>query len=246
MLSFRPFCTLATLASLLVLIALPVQAQDNAPRKDILRGTKGERACDLETVLQHCNVTQAASPRELSERNISPVTPRLPTNLCTCNDVSFNIWSACTYQQGYNDLPVFADWLITCANSSVSLVKSQALSRQPGALGFEVPGWATIPIPGERYFDIQQAVIMVYEASIRPPSANSSGKWTTIQIILPIITAIASALIILLVFLFFRKRYSITSIQTNRRSSRGMVRLSSLSNLKTEAGSIHGAESVSH
>ncbi|KIM45602.1 hypothetical protein M413DRAFT_344388 [Hebeloma cylindrosporum] len=118
---------------------------------------------------------------------IEPLDVTPATSLCTCNKVFFNIWSACSYASGNNTLPVFSIWTSTCTNNSVDLTKSTSLSTLKGGLGIVIPPWAVPDVPGNTTFDLQKAVVLV-----RPQ------RWSTLQIVTPLITAILGIILTLI------------------------------------------------
>ncbi|CAA7260768.1 unnamed protein product [Cyclocybe aegerita] len=154
-------------------------------RLDILTGNNGESSCQLkDTIYKACNTT----PPSLSD-------PQTPTP-CTCNVIFFNIWSACSYSSGNNTLPLLNAWLAQCSSSSINLDQSSSRAES-GSIGITTPAWAGADVPGNGAIDLQKAVVLVHEAP-RP--------WSIIQIILPIATALATAVLTIVFVKLFGQR----------------------------------------
>ncbi|KAF4621023.1 hypothetical protein D9613_000101 [Agrocybe pediades] len=165
-----------------------------------LKGKDGQSSCQLrDTVHSKCSGTP---------------TPGLDStpfpSLCTCNNVYFNIWSACSYASGNNTLPMYDAWLKTCTDASVDISASSAKTMQEGALGIQVPDWGTLAVPGNAAFDLQQAVVVVSLAQKKP--------WSLLQIVLPVVAGVV-AILFTLVFLKFRHKVSPTTRLRQRISS---------------------------
>ncbi|KAF8907936.1 hypothetical protein CPB84DRAFT_246490 [Gymnopilus junonius] len=108
------------------------------------------------------------------------------------NKVFFNIWSACSYSSGNNTLPVYSSWLATCTNRSIDLDGSADME----STGY--PKWASLAVPGNASFDIQQAVALALPTS-------HHQHWSVFQIILPVISAIA-AIVLTVIAMTLRQR----------------------------------------
>ncbi|KAF9478362.1 hypothetical protein BDN70DRAFT_994271 [Pholiota conissans] len=170
-----------------------VAGQGQAGRFDVLTGTNGQTSCNLrDTVHSTCSKT---TPPALD------VTP-LPS-FCTCNHVYFNIWSACSYSTGNNTLPMFNEWLGTCTSNGFDSAGGESTASRSGGLGINVPEWATIEVPGDSCFDIERAVV----------AAIPSSRWTVLQIIAPVISAVMAILLTIVFLLYCRPRISGTELK---------------------------------
>ncbi|PPQ80488.1 hypothetical protein CVT25_001754 [Psilocybe cyanescens] len=138
----------------------------------------------------------------------SDVTPT-PT-LCTCNNVFFNIWSACSFGSGNNTLPMFSSWLARCTTGSIDL-NASAKMKDGGEsmIGIDIPVWADIPVPGNTSFDLQEAVVR----SVKP---STQKTWTTLQIILPIVSTLLG---VVLTVIFLKVRSNRGNSPTKSRIS---------------------------
>jgi len=135
----------------------------------------------------------------------------------------------------------------------VDVGKSLALAEVPGGLGIDVPRWAQVEVPGSRMFDIQAAIVvssacipafwpvhdkltcaLLFLVQSHPEKFGwvyPHQSWSAVQIALPIVTAIVSALLVgLFVFLKEVSRRKRDSLAIGR-ARRGMVRLPSISSL---------------
>uniref|UniRef100_A0A8H8CPL0 Uncharacterized protein n=1 Tax=Psilocybe cubensis TaxID=181762 RepID=A0A8H8CPL0_PSICU len=146
--------------------------------------------------------------------------PQTPS-LCTCNNVFFNIWSACSFASGNNTLPMFSLWSSTCTARGISLEASNNMKNGGGSMmGIEIPAWADIPVPGNTAFDLQQAVVLSQKLSTR-------SKWTTMQILLPILSAVLGVLFTLIAIALrsrhLRHRHVYTPTQNSKATAKSRM-----------------------
>lgn len=107
----------------------------------------------------------------------------------------------------------------------------------PGNLGINAPVWASLNVPGNTSFDIQRAVIRPCMYHIHLPlsyltlvfflvSHSTSSRWTTLQIILPVVVAVVITPFFLGIVLFIHQRMRKSSRGGNRMGwSKGLKRL---------------------
>ncbi|KAF5328744.1 hypothetical protein D9619_011585 [Psilocybe cf. subviscida] len=172
-----------------------VAGVDQTGRLDLLTGNDNLSACQLGQLIHQKCGTQ------------SPGLDKTPIpSLCTCNNVYFNIWSACSYASGNNTLPVYSQWLDTCGGSSIDMAKSSLMTTAKDALGISVPVWGWMPIPGNTSFNLQQAVVLVHLAP---------KPWSVLQIVLPAAAALVAAVLTAVCFLVRRRKRDIKEYLLN-------------------------------
>jgi len=134
----------------------------------------------------------------------------------TSNRVFFNIWSACSYASGNNTLPLYGSWTSLCTANTVSLDDSQRKANE-GSLGIVNPAWANIDVPGGGAFDLQKAVTRALQfyfvgqnSAIQFHNSvsmqSTTKRWSTLQVILPIISSAATAILVV-IFMAIYQRY---------------------------------------
>ncbi|KAF8149401.1 hypothetical protein B0H34DRAFT_733603 [Crassisporium funariophilum] len=184
---------------LLVVGVVAVCGQAQSGRLDTLKGNQGEDACTLrDKVAGSCPPSQrrAILRAVIADRD---VTSPVPT-ICSCNHIFFNIWSACSYASGNNTLPNYSQWVTTCEANTVDLASSLSYAEVAGNLDIDIPTWARIDVPGNTSFDVQKAVLLA--------QGTVTAKWTTVQIVLPIVAAVLTSFLMTFVLLVYQRRSS--------------------------------------
>ncbi|KAG2016486.1 hypothetical protein CC2G_009652 [Coprinopsis cinerea AmutBmut pab1-1] len=183
----RAFLLFAFVSSSLVL-----GLAQNSRNADYLRGEGDISSCTLQEALnraRRCGQT-AAQRRELSTRQTSDI--EATPNECTCNNIYFNVWSACALTSGSRQLPSLTDWRGICQDADVPF--NHAL-RTPRIDTVAIPAWAQLPAVGDT-FDIMRAVVVAH-----------GSTWRPIHIIAPVASAVGTMVILgLMLLLVGRKR----------------------------------------
>ena len=102
--------------------------------------------------------------------------------------------------------------------NSIDVDSSTRFSEVQGNLAIQVPSWARVRVPGNSTFDIQKAVM---SACILPHVfflrilhqwtclvSLNPGRWTALQMILPVIAALTTLLLSGIVLLFYQRCHS--------------------------------------
>ncbi|KAJ3506318.1 hypothetical protein NLJ89_g6935 [Agrocybe chaxingu] len=154
-------------------------------RFDILTGNNGESSCQLkDTIYRACNTT----PPSLSD-------PQTPT-LCTWQaKVLFPLREKSKLTP--SRLPSNVVFFNICS-SGINLDRSSSRAES-GSIGITTPAWAGADVPGNGAIDLQKAVVLVHEAP---------KPWSTVQIILPIATSLATAVLFIVFLKLFGQRLS--------------------------------------
>ncbi|TFK20731.1 hypothetical protein FA15DRAFT_673196 [Coprinopsis marcescibilis] len=187
---------LTTWAFAWLLLIRATVAQDATKNADYLKGTNGVWSCTLQDTLNqdtrcdpsirrrrsfHLDSRQAPGESERFNPRPSP---------CRCNNIYFNIWSACILTSNNNNtLPSVPDWVEKCKQSSTTF-ESNLLVATLGSI--EVPNWAQVPVVGDK-FDIMKAVLVAHQ------------EWRTIQIVAPVISAVVAVIATCLAYYFWAR-----------------------------------------
>ncbi|TFK44084.1 hypothetical protein BDQ12DRAFT_730192 [Crucibulum laeve] len=150
----------------------------------------GKSPCDINQAMS--DACQSQTTRSLRwRRTHEPRDALNPTpSLCTCNNVFFNLLSACSKSRDVS-LPDFNDWKGICQNFKIDLVQSYAWVA--GYSNVDIPPWAYLPVPQNSTFNVQIA----QEIATR-------GQWSKLQILLPVITAGGLLVCVGVAFLIYR------------------------------------------
>ncbi|KAF8633803.1 hypothetical protein AX15_001245 [Amanita polypyramis BW_CC] len=156
--------------------AITVENQ-SGPRLLVLYDRHGQSPCDLEQQMK----TTCARPTDL---RVLPTSSYQPVLSCTCNVIFFNLWSACLLCDGNPVLPTFGQWSQNCSANSFD-VNNLNLSDT-----VHLPSWTGMskPSPTNTTFDVG-AAIMIAQASIGAP-------WSALQIITPVLSVIATVILL--------------------------------------------------
>ncbi|KAK2464773.1 hypothetical protein APHAL10511_003191 [Amanita phalloides] len=166
------FFLLATLRSI-------TNAQaSNGPRLSVLYDRDGQSPCALEERVK----SACPQPRNFEAPPTYLNQSALP---CTCNVIFFNLWSACLLSAGNSILPRFDHWSRSCDLHSLNINTSP-----PNVYAIPLPPWAQMPKPNptNTTFDVGNA-IMIAQVSKGMP-------WTAVQIITPVLSALATVVIL--------------------------------------------------
>ncbi|KAF9456581.1 hypothetical protein BDZ94DRAFT_1315006 [Collybia nuda] len=118
-------------------LALQVRNDDTSDTLGVLYNNRGISPCDL-----------ARDMREQCETEFnSTVTP----TKCSCNNVFFNIWSACVLVQVDGDLPSFSAWGAGCKDASQDVTDGYMNGLD---LGTPIPIWAFMGVPDDGKFNV--------------------------------------------------------------------------------------------
>ncbi|KAF7355514.1 hypothetical protein MSAN_01468300 [Mycena sanguinolenta] len=160
------------------------QADAQSQNDSVLNNAQGATPCDmLQTFPSHCENPQTRDDNDND-------TTQAPT-ACTCTNVYFNLWSACAFTKTPADLPSCDTFQKNCSQALINVTTLQQ-NNTP------YPNWAFVELPANDTFDIV--------AAIASAEGLPSHKWTVIQIVLPIVVGIVSAVIVLLGVVFYRRR----------------------------------------
>ncbi|KAF8737187.1 hypothetical protein AX14_013314 [Amanita brunnescens Koide BX004] len=169
---------MATLGSMMIK-SITVSAGNVNPRLSALYDRYGQSPCALEErVKSVCPSSQSNSiPSTFLSQDVGK---------CTCNVIFFNLWSACLLSNGNGVLPTFDQWSQSCSNNSLDINDSPF----PGINTIVFPPWATMakPSPPNTTFDVG--------AAIRIAQVSRGIPWTTVQIIAPILSAVATVAVL--------------------------------------------------
>ncbi|KAJ3527889.1 hypothetical protein NMY22_g9611 [Coprinellus aureogranulatus] len=164
-----------------------------AQTKIRISGIDGEPVCSLRDRLNEGSCGATASRREiLSLRNVAlgrRADDFVPTpSPCTCNTPFFNIWSACElFERRSNVLPLLKEWEANCTSANVAFTKSFG-NNFIGDI--EVPKWSRKDAAADNgLFDVAGIVL-----------ACAPNSWSIIQIVAPLASAVATLLIITLIY----------------------------------------------
>ncbi|KAF7312410.1 hypothetical protein MIND_00254400 [Mycena indigotica] len=164
---------------------LVVAGEGRLPSTDVLNDSNGRGPCEMRSkYLNDCTVKR----RDDTDTKDTPITP------CTCTNLYFNLWSACIFVQNHLDnttLPSCEALVQNCTREAHTIVNWNKTAD------WGYPGWVFAKIPSNGTFDIAAAI----EASTPP-----SHKWTIIQIVVPILAGLTVAVILLVIFIIYRRR----------------------------------------
>lgn len=167
-----------------------VHAQTKVP----IRGVNGETACALRDQLNAASCGTVSRRRDI----LSDIDGRAETftpaaSSCTCNTPFFNIWSACgLFESRWSTLPTLKEWKVSCQNANVAYRPVTADSIGSTKL----PVWAHVKAPvDDATFDVAGVVL-----------AATKQRWSVIQIVTPIISAVVILGAIGLFYLLFLRR----------------------------------------
>ncbi|KAF9267135.1 hypothetical protein L218DRAFT_720670 [Marasmius fiardii PR-910] len=161
---------------------------------DVLKNKDGKSPCDLKDAVSNCGTASRRAlyyflPRE---------TP--PANRCTCTNVFWNLWSGCLASSS-NPMGNSTDWSGACQKNGFNMQIYNSSDDPAELKGLDIPKWAFVEVPANGTFDIAKAI-----------KDSTPQKWSTIQIVIPIVAGVAAALICGVLFFFYRRR------RNNRRS----------------------------
>ncbi|KAJ7498698.1 hypothetical protein FB451DRAFT_1202755 [Mycena latifolia] len=179
------------------LLALLVAAGDHPQSSDdveSLNNKHGMSPCDMqEFFLNSCTNSRARDDSDDDDTNSTRVTP----TTCTCTNLFFNLWSACIFTKTRlqnSTLPLCGSLEQKCAQASINIT-----TEPPPPAAGTYPVWAYTQLPSSNgTFDPV--------AAIETASGSQSRKWTTIQIVVPIIVGLAVAAGFIVWFFVYRRR----------------------------------------
>ncbi|KAJ7586348.1 hypothetical protein C8J56DRAFT_103682 [Mycena floridula] len=195
------------LALWLAIVCLSSLVSGQLPEYSILNSEDGRTPCDLEqTMKSACPGTKRRRSLESSEISAiftksliklrASVSGPSPTS-CTCNNVFFNLWSACLITTDNASSTVSsADWTARCNSASIALSTISYEIENP------LPLWSYKALPANASFDILAAISMAQQNDEKA----TTGSWGTIQIAVPVIVGVAVALLCGLAFWIYRRR----------------------------------------
>ncbi|KAJ7232194.1 hypothetical protein B0H12DRAFT_1145607 [Mycena haematopus] len=116
-----------------------------------------------------------------------------PCEMQQITNVYFNLWSACAYTKTPADPPYPScdSFQQNCTQALINVTTIQQSNTS-------YPEWAFMQLPANGTFDIV--------AAIASASGSPSHKWTTIQIVLPILVGVAVAVLLLLLGILIHRR----------------------------------------
>ncbi|KAG7085589.1 hypothetical protein E1B28_003140 [Marasmius oreades] len=173
------------LVSLLIQVAF-------ADEDSVLKNKDGKSPCDLKDAVSTCKAHPTRGlllfPRET-----------IPANRCTCTNVFWNIWSACledsNVSKGYS-----WDWNQTCEKNQLTVQTYTTADGVDYLKGIDIPDWAFARFPSQnKTFNLAQAI----EAS---DASDAHQGWSTIQIVVPVVSVVVMALICGVSFFYYRSR----------------------------------------
>ncbi|CAK5269370.1 unnamed protein product [Mycena citricolor] len=172
----------STLLALGLLIPV-ISAQNNRNSNSVLYNGKGQSPCEMKSLFENtCHTSRRARALVSTNRLRSSPTP------CICTNVYFNLWSACAYTQN-SSLPSCSTWKEGCHQASVAITTENVTHNTA------FPSWAFMPLPSNNdTFDLVGAV----EAA-----EGYSHRWTSVQIIAPVVVGVVVALSLSVGFYFF-------------------------------------------
>ncbi|KAF8317042.1 hypothetical protein F5887DRAFT_1030187 [Amanita rubescens] len=175
------FATLGSMIQNLMVSGASVNGP--GPRLSVLYDRHGQSPCTLEErVKSDCPPQSDVSESGQDVGN------------CTCNVVFFNLWSACLMSNGSSVLPTFDQWIQSCSTTSQDV-------NNPPFPDIDIrnlPPWANMakPNPTNTTFDVGTAIMIALVSEGRP--------WTTVQIITPFLSAVATVAILGFWYLYQR------------------------------------------
>ncbi|KAI3613868.1 hypothetical protein WG66_006461 [Moniliophthora roreri] len=178
---------------LFALLLIQITRADDTGRN--LNNREGETPCQMKDVVASCS--QDLSSRGIFQRD------RPGANGCTCNNVFWNLWSACLISQNdansFGSLTSAADWDSMCSQNNLQF-KDHTTDEERWK-DMDIPSWAYNGLPSNRsqIFNIGVAI------SVASPSPD---KWTTIQIVVPIVSGVAVAVICGIMVVLYRRNKS--------------------------------------
>ncbi|KLO16013.1 hypothetical protein SCHPADRAFT_938202 [Schizopora paradoxa] len=196
---------------LISLVATWAQGQQTAtctPSNSWLDNVDGQSPCAVATaLLLACAGVDSSSipPLPTGQGSYSNDLPQ-----CSCNTVMYNLYSACAYCQG-GEPSDFRTWTQNCLSSSTPIAYMSFPNLSLGAT-VKTPLWAFTNVTSDGTFDL----ISIQDA-VRPVS----HKWSTIQILLPILVAGLTLLIggLVAFFVFRRLRRGYNPIHDHSRTA---------------------------
>ncbi|KAF7352598.1 hypothetical protein MVEN_01225300 [Mycena venus] len=175
------------------LFALLVASQDDGqPSDGVLNNMDGKTPCDMkEMFVQSCLPPQA---RDDNDPDTTPTPPPSPTP-CICTNVFFNLWSACVYiTHGNASLPVCESLQQNCTQASIDI------TTKPFQSNASYPKWVYMDLPANGTFNLA--------AAVESADGSQSHKWTTIQVVVPIIVFVVVVALGVGFFLYRRRRHA--------------------------------------
>ncbi|KAJ6515654.1 hypothetical protein C8R45DRAFT_957248 [Mycena sanguinolenta] len=166
------------------------QADAQSKNDSVLNNAHGETPCDMfKAFPSYCQDSQAR------DANDNDTTQTLTA--CICTNVYFNLWSACEFTKTPAD-PPYPSCDTFRQNCTQALINVTTLQQK----NTPYPEWAFMELPANDTFNIVAAI-----ASAEAPS----HKWTTVQIVLPIVVGVIVAVLVLLgSVIFYRRRKNAT------------------------------------
>ncbi|KAH6903172.1 hypothetical protein BKA70DRAFT_602682 [Coprinopsis sp. MPI-PUGE-AT-0042] len=174
---------------LCILVATAAVAQTPTGNTDFLRGENEIWSCKLQEQL---NEGCPSSDDEVTRRALLPREPEdVPDHspsTCTCNNIYFNIWSACALtNENTHTLPSLREWSDTCRKAGLDY-KNNLEPSGNRLEGVWIPPWARLPVLGDT-FDVMKAVVVA-----SPPD------WRLVHILAPILSCVATLLMVGIVY----------------------------------------------
>ncbi|RDB15614.1 hypothetical protein Hypma_004059 [Hypsizygus marmoreus] len=156
-----------------------------------LYNSNGQSPCTMTRAMSTpCSTSDLQIGRAISARDdISSPAP----SACTCNNVFFNMWSACLLTEGNTTLPLFNAWGAQCRTDSLNVTDGYSSKNN-----VEIPEWAFIAVTSDSKFDSATALEI----------AKPKPKWPTLAIVLPVITAVGTLAIAGIAYLLYRSKSS--------------------------------------
>ncbi|KAJ7180329.1 hypothetical protein C8R43DRAFT_972638 [Mycena crocata] len=180
------------------LLALLVAADDAPPSDDLLNNRNGTSPCDMmENFLNNCNNSRARDEDEDDGTNFTRLTP----TACSCTNMYFNLWNACVWTKTHLLNTTYESLQQKCGEASHNVT---TLESPPAGY----PEWACQEPSSNGTFNIV--------AAIETANATRPRKWSSLQIVLPILVGLIVAAGLALCFFFYRRR-KMSSRQNSRR-----------------------------
>ncbi|KAF9456248.1 hypothetical protein BDZ94DRAFT_1276126 [Collybia nuda] len=187
----RPYSLTISLTILLCAFMVPagakpqVRSDDTSDTLGVLYNNQGISPCDL--------------ARDIREQCEPEVNSTVSPTECSCNNVFFNIWSACILVQVSGDLPSFSAWGAGCKNASQDVTDGYMNGL---GLGTPIPIWAFMRVPDDDKFNIDY-VRRALQTDFTACGGLATRNWSTVQKIAPAISSIATLVLVGFIILLY-------------------------------------------